>query len=351
MTSNPEKNFLPDFCSLKMLLVVFFLAELLAILLTLASHKIEMGFLSEFALRSLWLLWVCLSSTAALCSLKKILQNQSNTLIAWVAFFTIQSISLLVCWLIIDVLPASDLIMEFIETENKVNFYARTMGITTLISLAFLRYLYVLFQWKLQMQAKAEAQLNALQARMRPHFLFNSLNSIASLTRINPELAETLVEDLAELIRASMKIDDAVLVPMKEEINLVKLYLTIEEQRLDARLQVEWQIENLPKDALIPALSLQPLVENAVHYGIEPYAEGGKIIITGRVFMKRIFISISNPKAPPSYRRRVSNHIALENLNARIQGCFQGDGILKTQVDKKHHQVSLEIPYQKPKIA
>lgn len=213
--------------------------------------------------------------------------------------------------------------------------------------MAFLRYLYVLFQWQEQMEAKAMAKLNALQARMRPHFLFNSLNSIASLTRINPPLAETLIEDLAELIRASMTIDEILLVRLAQEINLVELYLAIEVQRLDERLTVVWQMDDVPKDALIPPLSLQPLVENAVYYGIEPNPDGGEIRITGYLRFNQIFISVINPQALQNNRPRQGNNIALKNLSARLSGCFDGDGLLHIESGDKSYQITLEIPYRK----
>lgn len=346
MNLNPQKNFLPDFCSLKMLLAVLFLTELLAFVLTLAVDSTEIGFLAEFALRSLLALWIALPSAVVLCSLKKLLQHLNNGVVGTLAFLIIQFICLLMLWLVVTALPQSELLIPMIEAHEKTAFYSRTLGISSLVSLAFLRYLYVLFQWQQQVEAKAMAKLNALQARMRPHFLFNSLNSIASLTRINPPLAETLVEDLAELIRASMTLDEILLVPLAQEIKLVELYLAIEAQRLDERLTVHWQLDEVPKDALTPPLSLQPLVENAVYYGIEPNPDGGEILITGYLHYNRLFISVTNPQVSQPVRLRPSNQIAIKNLSARLSGCFDGDGLLRVENDDKSYQVTLEIPYR-----
>jgi two-component system sensor histidine kinase AlgZ len=262
------------------------------------------------------------------------------------AFSIIQAICLIMSWLVVTFLPQWQIFI-LMTAHEEMAFYVRMLGISSLVSLAFLRYLYVLFQWQEQMEAKAMAKLNALQARMRPHFLFNSLNSIASLTRINPPLAETLVEDLAELIRASMAIDEVLLVPLAQEIKLVELYLAIEAQRLDERLSIRWQIEKLPKDGLIPPLSLQPLVENAVYYGIEPSPEGGEILISGYLQSNRLFISVTNPQAAQQNRARPSNKIALKNLAARLSGCFDGDGLLNVENNAKTYQITLEIPYRK----
>jgi two-component system, LytTR family, sensor histidine kinase AlgZ len=345
MTSNPQKNFLPDFCSLKMLLAVFFLTELLAFLLTLATNSSEFGFLSEFSLRSLFSLWIVLPSAAVLCGLKNRLQHLNNSVVGSLAFTIIQVVSFLMSWLTVTVLPEWQILIPVPEME-KTAFYARTVGISSLVSMAFLRYLYVLFQWQQQVEAKAMAKLNALQARMRPHFLFNSLNSIASLTRINPPLAETLVEDLAELIRASMSLDEVLLVPLAQEIKLVELYLAIEMQRLDERLKVVWRLDNLPKDALIPPLSLQPLVENAVYYGIEPNPDGGEIVISGELKNNRLFICVTNPQAVQQNHLRPGNKIAIKNLAARLSGCFDNNSALKIESDDKTYQITLEIPYR-----
>lgn len=346
MNLNHQKNFLPDFCSLKMLLAMLFLTELLALVLTLATDSSDFEFLSEFALRSLLALWITLPSVAVLCSLRKTLLHLNNGVAGLLAFLIIQLLCTLMVWLVVSVLPELQLLMPVIDSRETTAFYARTLGISALVSMAFLRYLYVLFQWQQQMEAKATAKLNALQARMRPHFLFNSLNSIASLTRINPPLAETLVEDLAELIRASMRIDEILLVPLAQEIKLVELYLAIETQRLDERLSVKWQLDEVPKDALIPPLSLQPVVENSVYYGIEPNPEGGEILITGYLRFNQIFISVINPQALHNNRPRQGNQVALKNLSARLSGCFDGDGSLQIVNNEKTYQVTLEIPYR-----
>jgi two-component system sensor histidine kinase AlgZ len=346
MTLNEKKNFLPDFCALKMLLAVFFLTQLLALLLTLAANSTELGFFSEFALRSLFSLWIALSGTVVLCGLKNRLQNLENGVVGLLAFLIIQIVAILMGWLVITVLPQWQILI-LIPAPEKIAFYARTLGITSLVSMAFLRYLYVLFQWQQQVEAKAVAKLNALQARMRPHFLFNSLNSIASLTRINPPLAETLIEDLAELIRASMTIDENLLIRLEQEVDLVKLYLAIEIQRLDERLNVIWQWDDVPKDALIPPLSLQPLVENAVYYGIEPNLQGGKILITGHLHFNRLFIQVTNPQVLINTHSRQGNQIALKNLTARLKGCFDDDAMLRVEHNDKTYQITLEIPYRK----
>ncbi len=347
MSVKTEKIFLPDFCSLKMLLVVFFLAELLALLLTLAADTSGFGFLSEFAIRSLLSLWIALMSASVLCALKKTLYKCNHIVAGLTAFVVIQVVAIVVIWLVIDVLPARGFLLPLIKEVDRLTFYWRVLGVSSLVSLAFLRYLYVLFQWKQQVEAKAEAKLDALQARMRPHFLFNSLNSIASLTRVEPELAEELVEDLAELIRASMHVDQALLIKLEEEIKLVKLYLAIEYHRLNQRLKVIWEMDNIPTNALIPPLSLQPIVENAVYYGVEPSTNGAEIVIKGEKTLTGIMLMVRNTRSDqPACTQRKGNQVAMENLSARIAGCFAGDGRVVINSSPEFYQVTIEIPYR-----
>lgn len=338
---------MPDFCSVRMLLAVFFLAELLAFLLTLAADTSALGFLSEFGIRSLLALWIALMSAACLCLLRKKLARGNDFIAGLAAFGIIQLISVLVCWLVVEALPNAGLLLPLVEPVQKAGFYWRTLGISSLMSLAILRYLFVLHQWRQQVEAQATASLDALQSRMRPHFLFNSLNTIASLTRIDPKLAEELVEDLAELIRASMLVDHARLVRLDEEIKLVNLYLAIEFHRLDERLKVSWDIDDVPQDALLPPLSLQPLVENAIYHGVEPDPNGGEIVIKGTRSIGGIVLSVSNTLPPEgSHRQRKGNQVAMANLAARIAGCFEGNGRLDRYIKEGNYHVDIMIPYQ-----
>jgi len=347
MSLKAEKIFLPDFCSARMLSAVFFLAELLAFLLTLAADTSVLGFLSEFGIRSLLALWIALMSAAVLCLARKILGLGNHFWAGLTGFCVIQLNTAWVCWLVADVLPDKNLLLPLIDPAQKTAFYARTLGISSLVSLAFLRYLFVLYQWRRQVEAQAAARLDALQARMRPHFLFNSLNAIASLIRINPVLAEKLVEDLAELIRASMRVDQSRLIRLDEEIQLVGLYLAIECQRLDERLTVRWQLDDVPKDALVPPLSLQPVVENAIRHGIEPNPQGGEIVIKGVKTLGGILLSVCNTLPPDAlHARHKGNQMAMTNLAARIAGCFGGDGHIDSFIKAGFYQVDILIPYQ-----
>lgn len=145
--------------------------------------------------------------------------------------------------------------------------------------------------------ALTEARLQALQARIRPHFLFNSINAVLSLMRQDPRRAEQVIEDLAEMFRVLMA-DNRQLTPFAQEIELAKQYLNIEQLRLGDRLRVEWDIADFPGEALIPPLVLQPLLENAVYHGIEPRVEPGLITIRLRLEGDRVRVVLRNPYRP-----------------------------------------------------
>lgn len=191
--------------------------------------------------------------------------------------------------------------------------------------------------------AIAEARLAALQARIRPHFLFNSINAVLSVLRGDPRRAERLLEDLAELFRALMS-DARSLVPLADEIALTRAYLELEALRLGDRLRVTWHVGNMPGDALVPPLLIQPLVENAVYHGIEPSAAPGEISINVYRRGDHVHIVIRNPLADEA-RHRKGNGIALENIRERLLLFFDLDATFKLKPMGAVYQVHIALPY------
>jgi uncharacterized protein YigA (DUF484 family) len=166
-----------------------------------------------------------------------------------------------------------------------------------LLGAAMLRYFYVLAEWQARLAAVAHARVEALQARIRPHFLFNSMNTVAALVRVDAAAAERTVEDLSELFRAALGQDDTHSGTLGEELQLVDRYLAIEQLRLGERLRVRRELHDLPLEASMPTLLLQPLVENAVRHGIQPLREGGEIVLRGVREGGAVRIEIDNPLA------------------------------------------------------
>lgn len=194
--------------------------------------------------------------------------------------------------------------------------------------------------------AITEARLQALQARIRPHFLFNSINAVLSLIRSQPKRAETALEDMAELFRVLMG-ENRDLVPLEQEITLCKQYLSIESLRMEERLTVTWQIDDIPNNALVPSLILQPLVENAVYHGIEPIAEGGEIIVAITHKANELCLQVSNPfHANTSHH--MGNKMALKNIKERLTLHFDLEASIRHQSNNGHYTVTIRMPYVQP---
>jgi two-component system sensor histidine kinase AlgZ len=201
---------------------------------------------------------------------------------------------------------------------------------------------YFSLQEKAYSPAIAEARLQALQARIRPHFLFNSINAVLSLIRTQPKRAETALEDMADLFRVLMS-ENRDLVPLAQEISLCQRYLDLEKLRLDERLKITWQIDDMPSDAMIPPLIMQPLLENAVYHGIEPMPEGGEILVKIYTKLKELNITISNPYTP-QHERHSGNKMALKNIEERLKLHFDLESSLKKNVKDNRYEVHIRIP-------
>ncbi len=196
-----------------------------------------------------------------------------------------------------------------------------------------------------QSPALAEARLLALTARIRPHFLFNSLNAVLGVIRADPRRAEAALEELAELFRALMR-DNRDLVPLSDEIALARQYLDLERLRLGERLVVRWEIDTCPPDALVPPLMLQPLLENAVYHGIEPIDMPGEVLVRMARGDDRIFIELGNPYVAQQVHAR-GNQMALDNIRERLMLFFDLEARLDTQQGDGRYTVRIELPYRK----
>ena len=193
--------------------------------------------------------------------------------------------------------------------------------------------------------ALTEARLQALQARIRPHFFFNSLNAVLSLMRAEPRRAETALEDLSELFRVLMA-DNRNLIPLEKEIEICKQYLGIESLRLGERLNVTWQIDDLSENVLVPPLILQPLLENAVYHGIEPSSQPGTITIDIHKKSESLEIVLSNPFIEQA-RQQSGNKMALANIKERLQLHFDAEARLVTRSEDGSFEVRIVLPYVK----
>ena len=222
-------------------------------------------------------------------------------------------------------------------------FVLQSVLAVALVGVALLRYLFIRAQWRAQVLAQSEARVQALQARIRPHFLFNSLNTIASLIPEEPLSAERAIEDLADLFRGSMRRADS-LISLSEELDLARRYLQMEQRRLGDRLRVEWRVSELPEGASILPLTLQPLLENAVAHGIQPRADGGELKVYGRAEKDNIVITISNPLGPDESDNR-GHGMALANIRERMELAFGPAASLITHQNEEQFFAVLSLPY------
>ncbi len=336
----PESD-LPNFCSAPAVLTVVIIAELFAITLTLASHGPRPGFLLALSITSLYMLWLGLVSATVLCGVRRWLTNLPPSKALWVCFALLQLTTLAVSlggWWLNSRVPGVNL-----TSLNATEFLLRNLIVSSIVWAMVLRYFYVAGEWRRNVALEAQARIQALQARIRPHFLFNSMNTIAALTRRDPERAEEAIEDLADLFRATLG-EAEQSIPLKEEFEVARIYQRMEQLRLGDRLQVEWQINDLPMRALIPGLTIQPLLENAIYHGIEPLADGGTVIIAGaRVDDSRLRIVISNPVGASASNHR-GNQVALENIRRRFALAFAGDAEVSVLHGKDKYEITLTFP-------
>lgn len=217
--------------------------------------------------------------------------------------------------------------------------------VTISLSLTALSLYYLSLLQRAYSPAIAEARLQALQARIRPHFLFNSLNAVLSLIRSQPKVAESALEDMADLFRVLMA-DNRDLAPLAQEIALCRQYLSIEKLRLAERLECKWELAQMPPDILIPPLVLQPLIENAVYHGIEPLAKGGEILIQLAHHANVLKIHISNPcPTHAQYTGKTGgNKMALKNIQERLRLHYDLEAHLRQHIEHERYVVEITLP-------
>ena len=218
----------------------------------------------------------------------------------------------------------------------------RALGLAAIVSIVLLGYLRL--NVRAYSPALAEARLQALQARIRPHFLFNSLNAVLSLMRRDPQRAERTLEDLADLVRELMA-EGTRFVRLADEIALLERYAAIEQLRLGDRMRIAWELDEAPSDALLPPMVLQPLLENAVHHGVEPATQTSDIVVRIGRRGDRVQARIENPyhQGAPAQK---GNRMALENIRERLRLFFDAEATLVSRIEHGRYRVEIEIPYR-----
>lgn len=338
-----NQAYLPDFCSAGSVFIVVMVAELLAILLTLASSPESGRFMIELAKTSLFVLWLALLSSLVMCAFRDQLESAGKTRAFTLSFVVLLLLSLALAEIAWQITRAfSDLA---IINDTHAGFLVRTFAISAIIIALAMRYLYVSSEWRRSVVLEAQARISALQALIRPHFLFNSMNTIASLTRSNPRQAEEAVEDLSDLLRANLG-GSGDRTTLKSELEVAAIYQRIEKLRLGDRLNVRWDVSALPMRALIPSLVIQPLLENAIYHGIESLPDGGDVIVTGKRDGDYLTITVTNPVAATTSRSRSGNKMAMTNIQQRFELAYDARAHVHVDEDDDTFSVQLRFPYE-----
>lgn len=324
---------LPNLQNLGILLRILVGVNLFGIVATILLNQQLSDFLSIFTMLSTVIQPILLLSILVLYLLYPLLKK----LHYWQSVVMIMAVETMIAALI------SASFTQYLSFETATVHYR--IILLSIITTAAMLYYFDLRQ-RAYSPAITEARLQALQARIRPHFLFNSINAVLSLIRSQPKRAETALEDMAELFRVLMG-ENRDLVPLEQEITLCKQYLNIESLRMEDRLRVDWQIDDIPNNALVPSLILQPLVENAVYHGIEPIAEGGEIMVSITHKANELLINISNPYQVNS-RHHMGNKMALKNIKERLTLHFDLEASIRHQTNNGQYTVTIRMPYEKP---
>jgi len=332
-------GYLPNFCDADVFLRVLLVIELFAIVFALVSYT-HGSLYVQIALNSVFMQWISLSVAAILCGVTRLGYLRDTHITTAFAFGLTLVVTLLVSWMSESF---SDMLRINSQTPGLGFVLLRNSAIAMILIGLALRYFYVQYESVRTLEIQAQARLQALQARIRPHFLFNSMNTIASLTHDHPDLAEQAIENLSDLFRASLAAESSI--PLQQELELTRSYIQLESLRLGERLFVKWHMPYDDIEVSLPALTLQPLVENAIYHGVEPLSEGGVIDIT--IDREREFtrIMISNPLLEDrTEQHREGNRMAVDNIRERLAIAFSGEATMQQVEEDERFTVTLKLP-------
>lgn len=344
--SQPQEFFIPDLCQVQAVFFLVLVAELLAIVLELAGNGLRDFSWESLALTSLLVQWSFLLSAALLCQLRTRLSHWPLPWAAGICYLTILAVVALTSgigqWLLAGISGAENSRIDGWALATHILICAMLAGIV-------LRYFYLTQQLRLRQRTELQARIQALQSRIRPHFLFNSMNIIASLIAVDQEAAETAVEDLASLFRASLA-EVVTEVTLAEELELCRRYVRIEQLRLGRRLQVDWQLADVPQNLKIPSLCLQPLLENAIYHGIQQLPEGGTVTIKATYQRGELIIEVINPVIANQIIAVDGNSLALENIHHRLQAIYGVKASLETELSGQQHRAIIRYSASEKRV-
>lgn len=337
-----ESDFFPNFCTTEMVLNVVVLAQFLAIVFTIVTPAITSGIFHQLLLISLFLQWIAVMSVSALCVCGPYLNRLSEQR----ALLTAYALLLCITWLV------GELSLLLLATFGYISdvrptwywyFHAQNITVSAIINALVLRYFVARHQLHLKTLANERARAEILKQRIRPHFLFSAMNIIASLTQRAPARAEAALEDMADLFRLMLD-DSKDLIPVQNEVKIARKYLKLEKLRLERRLSANWSIHGTTRQAKMPALMLQLLLENAIHFGIEQLSEGGDININLLIDNEELQVSVCNPMPQTKWDKDRERDANLDNIRLRLKDIYGDAASVDTRHDQQQFCVEIKHP-------
>jgi two-component system sensor histidine kinase AlgZ len=335
--------FVPDLCAPRPVFVLVVLAELLVLVHVLASSALPRFDWDMLAVGSFFVQWIVLLCAVLLCVSRKLFARMSLFLGASACLVIILLVSAASSYLAVRFYPQLFYDTYANSSGSAGNWWiVRNVALAAILGGISLRYFYLRHQLALREKSELQARLDSLRSRIRPHFLFNTMNSIASLIASRPDAAERAVEDLSELFRASLQ-ENTRVVTVDDELHLCELYLGIEKLRLGERLQVEWRVDPAARTQPMPSLILQPLVENAVYHGISQLPQGGAVVVTVAQTKSKLHVRVENP-VPIRAAQSQGHHMALNNIELRLHALYGGEAGMKSVQSETSFLIEFSYP-------
>ncbi len=341
VSSNLDNGFLPNFCVGGSIVNVVVLAEMIALAITVLTDRISANIYQDFILISLFVQWVALTSIAVLCVLRRLL----NRLPPWRAIFMAYLILLCITWVVSELAIWILAWTGLITTPRPswyLYFHVQNIVVSGVVNALALRYFLARDQLREKTLAAAAAHAEVQKHRVRRHFLFNSMNSIASLTQRSPTKAEEAIEDMSDLFRLMLD-ESKGLIAVHKEIALAKKYVKMEKLRFQRRLKVSWSVGEIPRFALTPTLLLQQLLEDAIHGGIEASLTGGEIHVKVSVQGDKIEYALDSPWSAEEQHHRNPSEL-IEHIRACLQEEYQENAEIRVNKSGERQSVVVRHP-------
>ncbi len=339
--TNKHTLWLTDFCNSLRIFISIVMIQIAVFIYSFSFLTFDLEYLRKLSILTLMSQLVGIVLLIILCKLRTKFNHLTVPLGVLLLIILVVVFSILFS----QIIGYLDLQLTFnmFESQAEVNHLSLKLSVSSvIISLALIRYFYIQDQYNRQIEKLSNAKLSALQARIKPHFLFNTLNSIASLISIDPEKAEIATTDFANLMRRTFTFKNK-FISIAEELNWINQYLSIEKLRLADRLKYHISCSDELLSQKIPILCIQPLIENAIIHGIQPLEDGGIINIDITAISSHMVVIVNNPYLIKKDTTQ-SNGMALANIRERLQLQYGSKAYLTVISGKGHYSVRLGVP-------